>query len=248
VALLAAIGIALIAATAALSKQGGPFTDPVLSTGQADYVEAPSAGQVRAGTAGEDGVRASLVDPQWVTGVAEATGLPEAAVRAYGHATLRLGTEQPDCKLGWTTLAGIGQIESQHGTIGGRTLGDDGRSSTPILGPALDGREGFAAIRSTPESANWHGDSTWDHAVGPLQFIPSTWARWASDGDRDGTSDPNDFDDAAYAAGRYLCADGHRLDSDDWGRAIFSYNHSDDYVRSVHRSAVTYAAQVGNGT
>src|SRR3546814_10983757 len=59
----------------------------------------------------------------------------------------------------------------------------DGRSSRPILGPALDGRPGFAAIRSTPESATWHGDSTWDHAVGPLQFIPSTWSRWAADGD-----------------------------------------------------------------
>src|SRR3546814_6297301 len=75
----------------------------------------------------------------------------------------------------------------------------DGRSSRPILGPALDGRPGFAAIRSTPESATWHGDSTWDHAVGPLQFIPSTWSRWAADGDGDGASDPNDIDDAAYA-------------------------------------------------
>src|SRR3546814_10762281 len=91
----------------------------------------------------------------------------------------------------------------------------DGRSSRPILGPALDGRPGFAAIRSTPESATWHGDSTWDHAVGPLQFIPSTWSRWAADGDGDGASDPNDIDDAAYAAGRYLCADGHRLRSEE---------------------------------
>nr|WP_246280574.1 lytic transglycosylase domain-containing protein [Nocardioides daedukensis] len=238
----------MIAATAAISKQGGPFQDPVVATSQPQYDAPPTAGRVRAGTPGTDGIRASLVDPAWVRKVATSTGLPEAAVRAYGHATLRLGEEQPGCRLGWTTLAGIGSIESGHGTIGGRRLGSDGRSSSPILGPALDGRPGFAAIRSTPESTTWHGDATWDHAVGPLQFIPSTWSKWAADGDGDGSSDPNDIDDAAYAAGRYLCADGHRLDSDDWGRAIFSYNHSDDYVRAVHSAAVTYAARVGSGS
>ncbi len=87
---------------------------------------------------------------------------------------------------------------------------DDGRSRTPILGPALDG-DPFAAIRATPETSAWHGDPVWDHAVGPLQFIPSTWETWGTDADGDGVADPNDIDDAACAAVAYLCADGHDL-------------------------------------
>src|SRR3546814_18280892 len=70
-----------------ISKQGGPFHDPVVATSQPQYVAPPTAGRVRAGTTGTDGIRASLADPVWVRKVAASTELPEAAVRAYGHAT-----------------------------------------------------------------------------------------------------------------------------------------------------------------
>ena len=150
------------------------------------------------------------------------------------------------CKVGWTTLAGIGWVESQHGTIGGRTLGDDGHSSTPVLGPALDGDGQFAAIPATPRVAGWHGDPEWDHAVGPLQFIPSTWETWGADGDGDGVADPNDLDDAAFAAARYLCADGHDLTTGaGWADAVFGYNHSAPYVDSVYAAATAYASRAG---
>ncbi|RNL61395.1 hypothetical protein EFK50_17930 [Nocardioides marmoriginsengisoli] len=162
-------------------------------------------------------------------------------MRAYAGAELILKREQPGCHLSWNTLAGIGWIESQHGTLGDRTIGPDGRSSTPIIGPALDGGK-FAAIRSTPASAEWHGDDTWEHAVGPLQFISSTWGRWAADGDGDGVADPLDLDDAAVAAGRYLCADAHDLSTGPgWSAAIHSYNHSNEYVLDVLSAANTYA-------
>ena len=182
------------------------------------------------------------VDPRWVTKMAGKSGIPAPAVRAYANAQL---AEPRGCKVGWTTLAGIGWVESQHGTIGGRTLGDDGHSSTPVLGPALDGK-GFAAIRATPESTAWHGDPTWDHAVGPLQFIPSTWETWGSDGDGDGVADPNDLDDAAFTAARYLCADGHDLTTGaGWADAVFGYNHDQSYVDSVYAAASAYADRTG---
>ena len=78
------------------------------------------------------------------------------AVRAsrrppYAPMPTRSCREPKGCKVGWTTLAGIGWVESQHGTIGGRTLGDDGHSSTPVLGPALDGKK-FAAMRAKPRA------------------------------------------------------------------------------------------------
>lgn len=187
------------------------------------------------------GSAAVAVDPGWLATTAAQAGIPEPALRAYAVATLLVARDQPGCGLRWTTLAGIGYVESLHGTIGGRTVLSDGVSDRRILGPALDGKGPVAAIRATPESTGWHGDAAWDHAVGPLQFIPSTWETWGSDGDGDEVSDPNDLDDAAYAAARYLCADGHRLDGPEWGSAIFSYNHSATYVQSVYENAAAYA-------
>jgi membrane-bound lytic murein transglycosylase B len=184
------------------------------------------------------------VDPAWVARTATAAGIPAPALRAYADAELTLHVEEPACHLRWNTLAGIGWIESQHGTIGGRRMEADGRSSRPILGPALDGSGGNAAIRSTPDSAAWHDDRVWEHAVGPLQFLASTWARWGVDGDGDGTADPRDLDDAALAAGRYLCADGHDLATDSgWNAAVHSYNHDQTYVANVAAAANTYAGR-----
>ena len=186
----------------------------------------------------------SLVDAGWVTRTATLAGIPGPAVRAYADAELVLRSEQPSCHLAWNTLAGIGWIESQHGTVGGRALAPDGRSSRPILGPALNGSSGFAAIRSTPASAGWHGDRTWEHAVGPLQFLASTWDWWGADGDGDGVADPRDLDDAALAAARYLCADGHDLATDaGWNAAVHSYNHDQGYVSNVAAAANAYASR-----
>ena len=214
---------------------------PLVVAQQPQYVEAPRP-DTRLAPQPDAPVAPTQVDPAWVTTMAGRAGIPAAAVRAYANAQL---AEPRGCKVGWTTLAGIGWVESQHGTIGGRTLGDDGRSSKPVLGPALDGKD-FAAIRATPESTAWHGDPTWDHAVGPLQFIPSTWETWGADGDADGVADPNDIDDAAFTAARYLCADGHDLTTGaGWADAVFGYNHAQSYVDAVYAAASSYADRAG---
>ena len=182
---------------------------------------------------------ATQVDPEWLATTAAATGIPAPALRAYARAQL---ADAGGCGVGWTTLAGVGWVESYHGTIGGRTLGADGRSSSPIIGPALDGHGDFAAIRSTPASRAWHGDPVWEHAVGPMQFLPGTWTSWATDGDGDGRRDPLDLDDAAATAARYLCAGEHDLSSGSgWADAILSYNRARTYVDDVYAAAVEYA-------
>ena len=205
------------------------------------YVAAPAPAPVRA----ESGVPAGeplgtpRVDDDWLADTADATGLPLPALLAYARAQLN-GVD--GCEVGWTTLAGIGWVESQHGTLGGRTLGSDGRSSTPVLGPALDGSGSFAAIAATPGSRRWHGDARWEHAVGPMQFRPSCGETWGADGDGDGRADPHDLDDAAAAAARYLCADGHDLATGaGWTQAVFDYNHAQEYVDAVHAAASDYA-------
>jgi len=233
------LGLGLLGATAVVARENGASGRELLvPTTAPQYDAAPAAAVVRHGRHG----RPSTVDEGWASRTAGAAGIPAAAVRAYGRAILRINAEEPSCGLGWTTLAGIGHIESAHGTIGGRSLLDDGHSSSPILGPALNGAGDVAAIAASPSSTAWHGDPRWDHAVGPLQFIPSTWERWASDGDGDGASDPNDLDDAAYAAARYLCASGDSMTTGSgWGAAVFSYNHAQVYVDAVHQAASAYA-------
>lgn len=179
------------------------------------------------------------VDPGWLRRTAARSGVPETALRAYARAELM---SADSCGIGWTTLAGIGWVESQHATLGGRTLGADGHASSRILGPALDGREGFRAIAASPESTVWHGDPQWDHAVGPMQFIPTTWEAWSSDGDGDGVADPNDIDDAALAAARYLCAGGRNLTTaEGWSGGVLSYNQAQEYVDAVHAAATSYS-------
>lgn len=180
--------------------------------------------------------------PRWIAATSRATDISPVAMRAYARATLRLKDEQPECRLGWTTLAGIGWIETRNGRYGGAHLRADGVTSERILGPALNGRNGTRAIPSTKESRRWHGNVRWDHAVGPMQFIPSTWAIWGTDADRDGSVNPNDIDDAALAAARYLCEGDRDLRTDrGWSEAVHTYNNSERYMRNVLSVADNYA-------
>lgn len=109
-----------------------------------------------------------------------------------------------------------------------------------MIGPALGG-DGYAALRPTARTRSIHGDTQWDHAVGPMQFIGSSWQRWGADGDRDGRQDPLDLDDAALATARYLCASGRPLSRASWTSAVLSYNHDVFYVSHVFDAALAYA-------
>jgi hypothetical protein len=164
------------------------------------------------------------------------TGLPRRAAEAYARAAQSSG-----CPLPWTVLAGIGWIESHHAASGGSARPDwDGVARPAIIGPRLDGSS-FAAVPDTDHGA-LDGDSEWDRAVGPMQFIPSTWARWSADGNADGRRDPQSIDDASLAAAHYLCAAGDPTTADGLRRAVFAYNHDDAYVRAVLTAAQVYGS------
>jgi membrane-bound lytic murein transglycosylase B len=244
VALCVMVAAGMAAASAFSTDQSAPDASGLAAVPSPTTPEAPLQPVVPDDGASLPQATGSRAAPQWVQRVSASTGIGQVALSAYASAALRLAEEQPACRLGWTTLAGIGGVESIHGTDGGAHLLADGRTSQPIIGPALDGTDGTAAIRASGETSRWHGDSEWDHAVGPMQFIPSTWERWQSDGNDDGVSDPSNIADAAYAAGRYLCAAGSDLTTArGWTQAVFSYNHSDTYVRTVLAYANAYAAR-----
>ena len=178
------------------------------------------------------------IDPAWLDTASSRTGIPRRALAAYAGAAAVLAEQSPGCHLGWNTLAAIGHIESDDGRHGGAVLSENGYSSVPIIGPKLDGGA-FAGIHDS-DGGVWDGDTVWDHAVGPFQFIPQTWRTWGADGNGDGQADPNQMDDAALAAARYLCHAGDLSTVDGWRRAVLSYNHSESYVDDVAKVANSY--------
>ncbi|MFE3390831.1 lytic transglycosylase domain-containing protein [Streptomyces anulatus] len=170
-----------------------------------------------------------------VTGSAEA-GIPASILAAYKQAEQTVATTDPACRLPWQLLAAIGKVES--GQARGGRVDTNGTTTSPILGPALNG-QGFALIKDTDGGA-YDSDAVHDRAVGPMQFIPSTWASWGQDANGDGRKDPNNIYDAALAAGRYLCANDRDLAiAADLDKAVLSYNRSTEYLRTV-RSWFSY--------
>ncbi|WP_436493701.1 lytic transglycosylase domain-containing protein [Actinokineospora sp. HUAS TT18] len=168
-------------------------------------------------------------------------GIPGTMLDAYMRAAQTLNTTTPGCHLEWSLLASIGRIESNHAR-GGR-VDAHGTTATPILGPVLNGG-GFAAISDT-DGGRYDGDNRWDRAVGPMQFIPSTWKGYASDGNGDGETNPNNIYDATVGAGKYLCSGGMDMANPANRRAaVWRYNHSDSYVATVLSWADAYAKGV----
>lgn len=177
---------------------------------------------------------------EWANRLATKVEIPPVAMRAYGYAEWVLSQRKPTCKLSWTTLAAIGKVESNHGRSGASTLGADGRALPPIIGPALDGKGGRKKITDTDAGA-LDNDRAFDHAVGPMQFIPKTWRAYAIDADGDGITDPSDIDDAALAAAYQLCAANKDLTVvANWKAAILGYNNVAKYLQDVFVAANTY--------
>jgi hypothetical protein len=82
-------------------------------------------------------------------------------------------------------------------------------------------------------------------AEGWMQFMPETWATYGVDANGDGVADPNNPEDAIFAAASYLKAAG--MPADTYG-AIFAYNHADWYVEEVLANAGCYANEVGSNS
>lgn len=172
------------------------------------------------------------------------TDIPFAALAAYKRAETVLAETGPGCHLSWPVLAGIGRVESNHGRYAGSQVYSDGSTHPHIVGLPLNGVGPVAEIADT-DGGRLDGDPTWDRAVGPMQFIPTTWAVVGLDGDGDGVRDPHDLDDAALAAGVYLCGGDRDMSTTEGLRAaIYSYNHSQDYVDLVLSYAQRYEAGV----
>ena len=168
-------------------------------------------------------------------------GIPVTALEAYQNAANSANASHPNCHIPWPLLAGIGRVESDHGRYGGAVLRPDGTSTSKIIGIALNGN-GTELVTDTDHGA-LDGDPVYDHAVGPMQFIPSTWQIYGADGNGDGIKDPFNIFDAALAAADYLCIAGGDLSTTaGQTRAVLTYNHSSAYLAEVLGLEQTYAS------
>jgi membrane-bound lytic murein transglycosylase B len=163
--------------------------------------------------------------------------IPLVAYDAYRSASRSAPTITDSCEVDWAVVAGIAQVESRHGRIDpDHRLTSDGDVEPPIRGRPLDGTSGTQTIADS-DDGELDGDSTWDRAMGPLQFIPTTWRELGRDGNADGETDPDNLYDSALTAVAHLCLrePGNYSDRGELRRALIAYNASGRYADDVLR-------------
>ena len=203
-----------------------------------EAIEAPASVSVPGVVA--PGVPAGTADT--VVASASTNGIPSAALAAYQRAAQVIDSADPRCNIEWPLIAAIGRVESDHGRYGGNRLSDEGVSTPGIYGIPLDGSNGTARISDT-DAGELDDDGVFDRAVGPMQFIPSTWSVVGVDGDGDGVRNPQDIDDAALATAVYLCSGEEDLSTEAGQRsAVYRYNNSEKYVDLVLSIMRAYGA------
>jgi len=164
--------------------------------------------------------------------------IPRMVLDAYQRAAANV--QARGCNLAWWGLAGIGRIESDHGRDEDAHLAPNGDLLPHIVGVPLTGADGTALIADA--------SGGFAHAEGPMQFIPSTWAKWGADGNGDGVKSVDNIYDATLGAADYLCATSTALETDAGLEAAYmSYNHSADYVTEVLAWAHAYQAADADG-
>jgi hypothetical protein len=238
------VGVGLTGSTAT-SADGGTLPDG--STVPEEAIEAPAS--LTGSSKLAPGIKG---DPQEAVLNAATNGIPSAALAAYQRAETVINAADTTCHLPWQLVAAIGRVESNHGSVHGSHLTSAGLAAPPIYGLPLDGTHDTTTIADTDGGA-LDGDTAYDRAVGPMQFIPSTWSIVGVDSDGDGQRNPQDIDDAALATAVYLCSGKDDLSTDEGRRAsVFRYNHSQEYVDLVLAFYQAYVdgefTSVPNGT
>ena len=224
------------AAPAVVSSQGGDDTLPDGSSVPSEAIEAPASVSVPNDADADNGNTARILASS------SANSIPSSALAAYQRAETVINSADKACNLTWQLVAAIGRVESNHGRFSGSALDDQGVAQPAIYGKPLNGKSNTSVIRDT-DAGQLDSDTTYDRAVGPMQFIPSTWSVVGVDADNDGQRNPQDIDDAALASAVYLCSGDDDLSTVAGQRAaVYRYNHSAAYVNLVLRIMNNYLA------
>ncbi|MSZ77528.1 MAG: hypothetical protein F2667_10525, partial [Actinobacteria bacterium] len=243
-AALVPLGLLSAAWTASLVTAGAGSTvaapEPASSSTLGDGTSVPAeAIEEPASVSAPDelapGITGGLLGPNVTSVVATASSasIPAGALAAYQRAETVINSADASCHLSWQLIAAIGRVESNHGRFGGNVLDTDGVATPGIYGLPLNGKAGTSLISDT-DAGQFDRDKVFDRAVGPMQFIPSTWSVVGVDADGDGQRNPQDIDDAALASAVYLCSGSDDLATTAGQEAaVYRYNHSTSYVDLV---------------
>jgi membrane-bound lytic murein transglycosylase B len=230
-ALLSAAWTASLAGVGASTASADTTPETTLPDGTSvptQAIKAPASVSSAGGVA--PGVHGST---EQVVSDAATSGIPAAALAAYQRAETVINSADQGCHLSWQLIAAIGRVESDHGRTNGNSLDGKGVARPGIYGIALDGSHGTTAISDT-DAGQYDADAKYDRAIGPMQFIPSTWSVVGVDADGDGQRNPQDIDDAALATAVYLCSGSDDLSTAAGQEgAVYRYNHSQAYVDLV---------------
>ncbi|MFI9825216.1 C40 family peptidase [Streptomyces sp. NPDC052013] len=164
-----------------------------------------------------------------------AADIPGPMLTAYKRAVQQVAKHVPKCRgMRWPILAGIAKVESNHAV--GRTVSARGDIRPRIYGVLLNGSGagGNTTVFPDTDGGRWDGTASGERAVGPFQFLPSTWDGVGKDASGDEVADPHNALDAALGAAVYLCGNGRDLTQrSQLKAAIFQYNRSGEYVANV---------------
>jgi hypothetical protein len=231
--------------TASLVSSSATASDPDGASSLPDGTKVPSTAIEAPASVPTPGVIAPAVpegSADSVVAGASSNGIPAPALAAYQRGAQIINAADKSCNIPWELIAAIGRVESDHGRYGGNTLSEDGVSKPGIFGIALNGKNGTQAINDT-DGGQLDQDTVYDRAVGPMQFIPSTWQVVKVDADGDDQRNPQDMDDAALATAVYLCSGQDNLSNrSGQEEAVYRYNHSQDYVNLVLRIMEAYSS------
>ncbi len=170
-----------------------------------------------------------VADPAGATTVADPAVdvdlIPEHVAEVYEYAAATAW-----CQISFATLAGVGEVTSDHTRVGGDPrLLPDGASEPTILYEQLDPSAPTGRVADTDGGAI-DGLVDADITVGPLQFLPATWTEFGVDGNGDGVADPNNLWDAAAGAANRLCDASVDSDLDGALTAYFGTDAHNDWV------------------
>ncbi|MFE7028832.1 C40 family peptidase [Streptomyces sp. NPDC057621] len=164
-----------------------------------------------------------------------ASDIPARMLSAYTKAVQQVVGQVPRCRgLRWPVLAAIAKVESNHAA--GRNIAAGGDIRPKVYGVLLNGSGagGNTTVVADTDGGTWDGTRRGERAVGPFQFLPSTWEVVGKDANGDEVADPHNADDAALGAAVYLCGQGRDLTNRaQLKAAIWQYNHSNTYLTNV---------------
>ena len=144
---------------------------------------------------------------QQIVATASTNGIPSAALRAYQRAAQVIDAADAAATSSWQLIAAIGRVESNHGRVRRQHADDDGRRRRPAsTASPLNGAQRHPARSSTPTPASSTTTRVYDRAVGPMQFIPSTWSVVGVDADGDGVAQPAGHRRRGPRTAVYLCS------------------------------------------